>query len=295
MSGRGRYSRQEWQDFGARLLRNREEDIQREFLEACLSRDDFLEYMKEHLPMDDIDGDSTLGNFDHQFTELEFVEPPLETTQKYIWEAFKVVGDNEDEELYADCCLWGVVTRKMIERGLVETTWLAAEASDTYNGVGQDNIESALSAEGEDAAKAMDKCVRRILRSMCNPAPRGARIVFNDFPLGKSWWRWRWADRMDKILHMERNDILKGALNGRNYASIAAKMHSGRSYLSPDSVFGGLVLFLQNQQGAQLPGKRLEKVIDELAALSAWQAIELRSPAENRDEIERLHRALPEM
>ena len=293
MSERKCYQRQEWYDFGKRLLETRGEDVQRQFLEACLSRDDFLQYMDEYLPIGGIDGDGALGKFDHRFTELEFIEPPLETTQKYIWEAFAPADDGRDEELYADCCFWGVAVREMVERDLIEVTWLAAEASDTHNGAGHDNIDNALSAEGEDAHTAMDKCVRRILRSMCNPAPRGARIVFNDFPLGKSWWRWRWAERMAVLLEVERNDILEGALSGGNYASVAAKMHTGRSYLSPDNVFGGLILFLRDPQGAQLPGKRLGKLIDELAAQSAWQAIELRPPTDNRNEISKLHRGLP--
>ena len=294
MTERKRYPRQEWYNFGKGLIEQPDEDKQREFLEACLSRETFLEYMNDHLPTDNIDGCSALGNFDHQFTELEFVEPPLETTQKYIWEAFGPTEAGGNEELYADCCFWGVVVREMVERGLVEAPWLAAGAGDTHDDAGRDNIENALSAEGKDAAKAMDDCVRRILRSMCNPRPRGARIVFNDFPLGKSWWRWRWAERMAGVLHIEREDILGQALGSSNYAIIAAKMHSGRSYLSADNVFGGLILFLRDPQGAQLPGKRLGKIIDELAAQSAWQAIELRAPVENRDELERLHRGLPD-
>ena len=293
MSERKCYLRQKWYDFGKRLLATRGEDEQQQFLEACLSRDDFLEYMDEYLPIAGIDGDSALGKFDHQFTELEFIEPPLETTQKYIWEAFAPADDGRDEELYADCCFWGVVVREMVERNLIEASWLAAGASDTHNGAGQHNIENALSAGNEDKAKAMDDSVRRILRSMCNPAPRGARIVFNDFPLGKSWWRWRWAERMAYLLNIEREDILEGALKSGNYATIAAKMHSGGSYLSPDNVFGGLILFLRDPQGAQMSGKRLGKVIDELAAQSAWQAIELRPPTDNRSEVSKLHRALP--
>ena len=292
MSERKRYPRQRWHDFGNRLKKIKGGSEQREFLEACLSRDDFIEYMNEYLPMDGIDGDSALGKFDHQFTELDFIDPP-KSTQKYIWEAFAPT-DEGDDELYEDCCFWGVVIREMIERELIEEpSWLAAGASDTHNGAGQDNIDNALSAEGEDEDTVMDKRVRRVLRSMCNPAPRGARIVFNDFSLGKSWWRWRWAERMSGLLDMERDDILTGPLTRGNYASIAAKMHTGRSYLSPDNVFGGLILFLRDPQGAQLPGKHLEKVIDELAAQSAWQAIELRPAADNRNEISKLHRALP--
>ena len=290
VSGRKRYPRQKWYNFGKQLPERRGEDKRQEFLKSCLSRDDFLRYMDEYLPMDGVDGDSALGEFNHRFTELEFIRPPLETTQEYIWEAFELENDSGDEELYADCCFWGVVIREMVERNVIETTWLATEDRDTCNGAGHNNIDNALSAEGEDGKI---NCVRRILRSMCNPAARGARIVFNDFPLGKSWWRWRWAERMAGVLNIERNDILEGALKGSNYASIAAKMHSGRSYLSHDNVFGGLILFLRDPQGAQLPGRRLGKVIDELAAQSAWQAIELRPPTDNRNELSKLHRALP--
>ena len=199
MTGQKRYVRQEWYDFGKILTERPGQDEQREFLESCLSRDTFLEYMNNRLPTDNLDGGSALGDFDHQFTELEFIDPPLETTQKHIWEAFSPAGVSGNEELYADCCFWGVVIREMVDRGLVEAPWLAAGASDTHDDAGRDNIENALCAEGDDAAKAMDACVRRILRSMCNPSPRGARIVFNDFPLGRSWWRWRWAERMASL------------------------------------------------------------------------------------------------
>lgn len=294
MTGRRRYRRQDWYDFGKILTERPGQDEQREFLEACLSRDAFLEYMNSHIPTDNLDGGSALGNFDHKFTELEFIDPPLETTQKYIWEAFGSAGVGGNEELYADCCFWGVVIREMVERGLVEASWLAVGAGDTHDDAGRDNIENALSEEGEGVAKAMDDCVRRILRSMCNPRPRGARIVFNDFPLGKSWWRWRWAERMANHLDIARKDILEQALDSGNYAIVAAKMHSGRSYLSADNVFGGLILFLRGPQGAQLSGKRLGKLIDELGTQSLWQAIELRVPTDNRDELARLHRDLPD-
>ena len=294
MTGRKRYHRQEWYNFGKVLTGGSGQVEQRKFLEACLSRDAFLEYMNDHLPTDNIDGSSALGNFDHRFTELEFIDPPLETTQKYIWEAFEPSGLGGNEELYADCCFWGVVILEMVERGLIEASWLAAGTSDTHDDAGRDNIENALSGEGDDAAKALDDCIRRILRSMCNPRPRGARVVFNDFPLGKSWWRWRWAERMAGLLHVTREDILAQALGSGNYAIIAAKMHSGRSYLSADNVFGGLILFLRGPQGAQLSGKRLGKLIDELGTQSLWQAIELRAPTDNRDELARLHRDLPD-
>lgn len=292
--GRRRYRRQEWYDFGKLLLQQRGGREQREFLEACRCRENFIGYMSERLPMDEIEGESALADFDYQFEELEFIEPPMEPAQKYLWDAFRPVDRDGGEEIYADGCFWGVVVREMVERDLVEAPWLAVNVGDTHPDAGLTNIEEALEVEGDNAAKAVDDCIRRILRSMCNPAPRGARIVFNDFPLGRSWWRWHWAERMAEFLGIERDDILQLILTGAHYELIAAKMHSGLSYLSPESVFGGLILFLQDRRDAPLPRKRLRKVIDELARQSAWRAIELRPPAENRDDLERLHRGLPD-
>lgn len=293
MSGRKRYPRQEWYDFGKQLLERRGSNEQREFLEACLSSDTFLAYMDEHLPLDNIEGDSALGSFDYQFQELEFIDPPLEPTQKYIWEVFRPTDSDGNEEIYADGCFWGIAVREMVQCGLVEAPSLAVNIGETHENAGITNIEDALNVEDESVAKAVDDCVRRILRSMCNAAPRGARAVFYDFPLGRSWWRWHWAERMAGLLALDRDYILERILTGANYGIIAEKMHSGRSYLSPDNVFGGLILFLRDRHGAPLPGRRLRKVIDELAAQSAWQAIELRPPADNQNEISKLHRALP--
>ncbi len=290
MGQRKRYPKQEWHDFGKRVLLSKggTEQAQREFLEACCSKEEFLEYMDDYLPVDSIEGCSALGDFDYRFSEHEFIEPPP-TTQKEIREGFALADGGGNEELYADVCFWGVVMREMVERGLVQASWLAANASDTHDEAGLSNIEDALSAEDDASAKARDRCVRRILRSLCNPEPRGARVVFDDFPLGKSWWRLHWAERMAELLGIGRDDILQ-ILTGPRYAIIAEKMHSGRSYLSPENVFGGLILFLREEES--LPAGDLPRVIDALAAQSAWRAIELRSPKENRDDLARLNDAL---
>ena len=94
---------------------------------------------------------------------------------------------------------------------------------------------------------------------------------------------------MEQLLPVDREAILDNLLTVRNYDVIAAKMHSSRSYISPDNVFGGLLLFLH---GTQVSRAELTRIIDELASQSAWQAIELRSPEENRSEIAKIHQSL---
>ena len=158
-----------------------------------------------------------------------------------------------NEETYADDGFWGMVVREMVERGFIESPWLAANRDETQDGDGMFNIDCALDQDAD--AKVVDKCVRRIFRSMCHRGPRGRRVVFDDFSLGKSWWRWRWANRMSELLSLDRDDILEKILTGGNYSVIAAKMHSGRSYLSPEEVFGDLILFLGDHQDLEISSK----------------------------------------
>ena len=289
MDRRRRYRPEEWHDFGKRLLARKGGDEQKEFLQVCLDHNDFLKYMDERLPLAGLAGEFALGNFDYRFTENEFREPPLDT-QRRIWEAFELNEDLGQEETYADVCFWGMVVREMVENDLLEVPWLAAKRDDTQEGDGIFSIESALDEDAD--VEVVDKCVRRVLRSMCHPGPRGKRIVFDDFTLGKSWWRWCWASRMSQFLGLDRDDILGKILTGANYGVIAAKMHSGRSYLSPKNVFGGLILFLKDHGESQLPQKVLGKIVDQLAYQSAWRAIELRPVNENRNEIVKIHLAL---
>ena len=68
-------------------------------------------------------------------------------------------------------------------------------------------LDSALNSND---GKKIDDCVRRVLRSMgCPPAGRGKRIIFNDFYLGKAYWRWNWADKMSNEINLSFEDILK--------------------------------------------------------------------------------------
>ena len=132
--------------------------------------------------------------------------------------------------------------------------------------------------------KTIDGCVRRILRSMCNPAPRGKRIVFNDFCLGKSYWRWAWAEKMCDPTGLSFKDILK-ILSDKYYATLSEKMHSGKSCISSDKVFGGLLLYLKSVKSNKMGGGKLRKIIDRLSYLSAWKAIEVQPAEMNKKEI----------
>ena len=224
-----------WLECGKNLLTEKGSERQEEFLSVCQAgKDDFLRYMDEHLLSCEghiIDGVTV--PFKHKFTEQEFLHIPRDT-QQVIWSVFKDVPD----EMMACCGFWGYMIISMIENDYIRPYYLAS----ALNGVTKTGIyviDAALKTDKkkkEDRKIKIDRCVRRILRSMCNPAPRGKRIVFNDFYLGKSYWRWCWAQKMSEFIELEFEKILE-ILDVDYYAAFSEKMHTGKSYISSEKYF----------------------------------------------------------
>lgn len=270
-----RFDENAWSSFGERLLKNKGSEKQVEFLRICRSgKSRFLDYIEECLPRREciIAGEGIV--VEHQFGEVEFCYPP-ENTQKIIWDVFEKIP----HEMMSYCGFWGYIIIDMIKRNYIKPEYLASNLNG-INETGIYMIDQALNINNE---KTIDDVVRRILRSMCNSAPRGKRIVFNDFYLGKAYWRWHWAKKMSQHIGLNFEQILT-ILDETSYADFSAKMHSGKSYIGSINILGGLLLFLAQNS---LKGK-LVKVIDRISYLSAWKAIEAQSPELNKLEIQRV-------
>lgn len=322
-----RFAPELWDLFGKHLLREgsdeQHEDSkvskQIKFLEACHtdSAQEFLAHIDqivESVCTDNNIRKPTIGTeelvVESKLCESQFFTSPQNLQQK-IWDTFKDIPN----ETAIDGGFWGYVVYNMIQKGHIKPSYLAATIN--RDGNGHHNITEALKADkkasklvkkqgkGSDEAtddqlsvkiakhhQAIDKCVRRILRSLCNPAPRGKRIIFNDFPLGKSFWRWKWADKMsqERSLGLDSQEILT-IFDATSYGDFSAKMHTGRSYISSPNIFGGLLLFLKATKSgkkalAQLVKKELVNIIDHISYLSAWKALEAQPFEKNRDDIQ---------
>ena len=271
-----------WTNFGKRLLEGKDSKIQAEFLEACRSKDDFQTYIFDDLQTENLEIGSSVV-FDYRFTQAEFCSPP-EDTQNIIWQTFN--KNNISREAISDVCFWGRVMLDLIEKSSFEPVWLAANSNGTSE-EGAYAIDIALSSQ-ED--KKLDRCVRKVLRSLCNPTPRGKRIVYFDFPLGKSWWRYYWANRMSKHIDLNFERILE-ILDLNSYQVLAERMHSNRSYISFPSVFGGLLLFL-DKAVEPTNSKTVEKIIKNLAYLIVWKSIEIQCPNLICDEITNIYESI---
>lgn len=271
-----------WHDFGKKLSqKGKEKQIlanQIKFLQVCRDgKDDFLEYLGEELLSKEgvvIEGETV--SFNHKFTEAEFRFPPKDT-QKIIWDTFKKV----EREHMRHCGFWGNVIISMIKDDCITPDYLASN----LNGVNETGIYMLDNAINSDDDKKIDDCVRRVLRSMSNPAPRGKRIVFNDFYLGKAYWRWNWADKMSEKINLSPEEVLN-TLDEKGYTEFYQAMHTGggKSYISQTNVLGGLLLFLNKNPETLV--KNIKKIIDTISYLSAWKAIEIQSPELNEQEIQ---------
>ena len=262
-----RLNSESWAKFGDRLLKKNDTSTQIEFLEACRSKDSFDAYISKDLKTENLrTGFSAV--FQYRFTQNEFYFPP-EDMQKTIWESF----NHLPHEIMSDVCFWGSVMLDLIKNSSFEPAWLAANGG----GISEDGdyaIDIALKFPEE--VKRIDKCVRRILRSMCNPRPRGKRIVYFDFPLGKSWWRYFWANEMSKHIEVDFERILE-IMDLSCYQVLAERMHSNRSYISYANVFGGMLLFLDTTSDS-VNSKTIGKIANSLAYLIIWNAIEMQNP-----------------
>lgn len=280
-----KFDEQAWHKFGKSLLAPltpKGSEKQREFLRACRAgKDDFLRYVSAICPIDNnVIGEQDV-NFKYKFSRGEFRHVPRET-QEFVWKAFKGIPVDD----VSSCGFWGHVVITLIDNDMIEPEFLASESNGDA-GSGGYVIDDALQSNDEK----IDKCVRRILRSLCNPAPRGKRVVFDDFYLGKAYWRWCWSERMSSTINLQQDEILK-ILSESYYADFSAKMHSGKSYISAKNILGGLLLYLKDAAKKNLSGKKLRKIIDRISRLSVWKAIEMQSPELNKREIHAISKVL---
>jgi hypothetical protein len=264
-----------WSSFGKNLLSKKGSEKQIKFLQSCRDgKDVFLQYLYNNIFNDKdviISGKGVF--FDHKFTESEFRFPPIDT-QRIIWDAFQDVP----KQNMGSCGFWGSVIVDMIKYDCITPDYLASNV----NGVNETGIYMLDSAINSEDSKRIDDCVRRILRSMGNPMPRGKRIIFNDFYLGRAYWRWNWSSKMSNEISLSFEEILN-TLDEKGYAEFSAKMHTQRSYISQTNTLGGLLLFLNKNPETLV--KNIRKIIDTISYLSIWKAIEIQSPELNQVEI----------
>lgn len=213
-----------------RLIRDKGARIQKEFLEAAKSSDDFLAFMeRENIVM-------TTGKDVELFDGVRLTE-----------QSFKDMTDDQEQAAYdrwkdvpprVACrpSFWAHVTLRHVKSGSIEAAyWLAANGG--KNESGEERIDRALADDGEKAEKLIDDCVRAVLRRMSGlRAVRGNRSVFVNPSFGRAWWRERMVARILKRKNVEHRTALLDVVRcNQEYWEGIVKM-----IVSRGSVFGSV-------------------------------------------------------
>ena len=182
-----------------RLISDQGSQIQVKFLEATRSGSSFLEFMNIHDVI--ATNGRTVELFDGPLTEQSFKEP-TEDQERTAFEKWADVSPRTA----CRTSFWADVTLRHIEAGAIEEAhWLAANGG--KNESGEVRIDRAFREKEEKRPKAIDDCVRTVLRRMSGlPAARGNRSVFVNPSFGRAWWRERMVARISGRQGVEVED-----------------------------------------------------------------------------------------
>ncbi len=162
---------------------------QRTFLKAVRNGEDFLHKIRARVS---VQGAIEPPLCPERLTEAEFKQPPKSTE-----EAMYGVWSHLTPRTACRTAFWTNLTCRHIENGRIEASFLAGSGGVSASGA--ERIDRALKATGDRAAKAVDGCVRTVLRRLGGlPEARGNRSVYVDCPLSRAWWRERLVDEVSK-------------------------------------------------------------------------------------------------
>ncbi len=155
-------------------------EVQRDFLRAVSHTSSFLEYIGEALESQD---GIELEPLAEKMSESEFANPPSDTEQR-LYDSWQGLTPR----IACRPSFWARITYRHIEAGRIESSYLAANGGGTS--AGAQRIDVALAANGDDATRLLDTCVRTVLRRLGGlPEARGNRSVYVNCPLARAWWR----------------------------------------------------------------------------------------------------------
>jgi len=215
--------------FQVRLLKHKGGQLQLDFLESVRDNVSFLSLLTEEAAYGE---GNILPTFDGPLTESSFKEPTADQ-EKQMYTLWHEVSPSTACRV----SFWAGVTLEHIRsEKIAEANWLAANGG--INETGEERIEWALSRKANDRAKAVDQCVRTVLRRMSGlPAARGNRSVFVNPSFGRGWWRERIVNRISERGNavQSRAELLEVVRQNQQYWENLVTM-----IVSRGSVFGSV-------------------------------------------------------
>ena len=251
-----------------KLLHRKGSAPQREFVEALLSSEDFVRWMRRV--------ERTTGEeppvLQEPLTDSEFINPPTDT-ERNLYALWREVAP-------ADACratFWGAVTLRHIEHEKIEAADLVRDTGD-----GHERIGRALRAGNE---QEIDHTVRAALRRLSGlPEARGeTRSVFADCPFARAWWRGYLAADVLRDADAEGEPADSKAVHdvlhhGQGWwEALTMFVVSRNSVLGDTRVRSALILALAeidpDERSRTFTGGYLKQVLRRIGVRQAWQEL----------------------
>lgn len=253
-----------------KLLAEKGSGLQREFLKAARSDEQFIDFIRNGRGVGTQD-DEEVSILREKLTEHEYKEPPKDTEHR-MYAAWKDIPP----ETACSVTFWGEVTLRHIEAGRIQSSYLAANEGSLSGGLAR--IDKAFSSS--DSAKEVDACVRTVLRRMSGlPEARGNVSVYVNCPFGRAWWRGRWTEEVCENTGASRHDVVNLLRHGQEYwEKLVRLVISRNSVLGDQQVRDVLIWSLaeileSDKENAILKAKNLEGLCRLLGIRCAWQEL----------------------
>ena len=168
------------------LLREKGGERQKQFLAAARSSHEFFDFFAREAP---VTSGAAVPVYEDDFTEESYRDPPADVEEELYagWRALL-------PRVACRATFWAAVTLHHINRGRIDSSYLAGDGGSKTQSTGAQRIDYALAKLDP---KPMDDCVRTVIRNLSGlPEARGNRSVYVDCPLARAWWRQRLVARV---------------------------------------------------------------------------------------------------
>ena len=256
------------------LISEKGSAFQIEFLKILKDSKQFAEWIRGKVKIEESGKGFDL--ISGQLSEHEFKEPPKQVEEELFQKWESIITP-------AQACrssFWGYVTLCHIEKGKIESFYLAANGGTLPGGL--ERIDKSL--ENGDAG-GIDAIVRTALRRFSGlPEARGNRTVYVDCPFARTWWRCHIAkDICKNITNADQNKVFEVLrVNQAYWESLITSVVSKNSVFGDAIIRATLIWALSEKMGSKNPSlfvaDKLTKIIKKIGVRLAWQELAVFPP-----------------
>ncbi len=263
------------------LLRQKGGGLQHQFLILLQDRDKFCQYMEKHV---NITSGGQLPTLTTKMDEETYIKLPMDIERKTFEQWNKIMP--------MDACgpsLWGLVTFRHIEAGIIEPHFLVSDAA---------NISSArdliihVSRKGTD--KEVDQIVRSALRSFCGLREiDGTRGLYVHCIFACAWWRGYLCNEVCKETGADPYQVIEVFCKSPTYWRYLTRLTVSRNSVLGDMKVRNALVWALSERVKQAKyshifrAKTLARIGKLIGMRSAWQELGVFSMEELKEMMEK--------